>query len=934
MELLALGVSHKTAPVAVRERLAFSDTEAGASSMTRARGRAGGGLISTCNRTELYVVASDPVQAESAVLTALARRADIRPTELAEVMYFPRNCDAARQLYRVASGLESMIVGEAEVQGQVRRAYEAALAADTTGPLTNRLFTAALQTGRRVRSETKIGAGRTSVSTVAVDLAKDVVGHLAEREVLIIGAGETSELTAQALAKEGVSTIFVANRHADRARSLAERFGGTVLSLDHLPRQLESADIVVASTSSPHPIVTADALAEVARARAGKPIVFIDLAVPRDIDPSAPSCPGVTVYDMDDLQAAVARNLEVRSEEALLAERVVEDEIQRFAKWLGQLDVVPTVAALRRHGEEIVDGLLAENANRWESLSEKDRERVEALARAVAQRLLHEPTLRMKAAAATAVCSSSASCSDLTRGRARGETRRPTWSSSTSAGRASGEDRHPRQRAGAGAGASWVAERLPGEHELVKVTTSGDRDRNPTHPDDKARWVDASRARCWTARPTWRCTAPRTFRRSSRPGTVLPARRRARTRATPWWATAPGRACRHIVTAPAGAAARDARRHRGRRTARQRRHAPAQARRWRGRRRRARTRGPSPPRPRRRRAATRPRPRGRTGDARAAGTRGRAATADRRPRGNGLPGGRARRRAGARGRLPLGGRRPLHDGPPTLRLVAWVGAPDGSAWVRDELEGDDPEALGTAVAEQLLERPPTNSHPPRRRWPGRCTGSPGGQPIARQPLRVALQQQEGRAERAGADAVPIVAAVEPAQVILTLQERCEEPTVDLAPHPVAHLAVELVADERDDLGQRETGLGGHQVDDPRVRGHDPGLLVADAPEIVLHGVAQIRRAQEEVQRRRVQIGPLAIVGRLVWLPVAGAPEELVARVGRLRNRRDRLQQRRGPCQQSRRAPGRPQHAEIAPRFLQFREERGHWWRAGAPVRSH
>jgi glutamyl-tRNA reductase len=399
VELLALGVSHKTAPVAVRERLAFSDPEARRFLDELVPDAAQEAVvISTCNRTEFYVVASDPVQAEAAVLTALARRADIRPTELAEVMYFPRNCDAARQLYRVASGLESMIIGEAEVQGQVRRAYEAALAADTTGPLTNRLFTAALQTGRRVRSETSIGAGRTSVSTVAVDLAKDVVGHLAEREVLIIGAGETSELTAQALATEGVSTIFVANRHADRARSLAERFGGTVLSLDHLPSQLETADIVVASTSSPHPIVTADALAEVVRARGGKPIVLIDLAVPRDIDPECADLPGVSVYDMDDLQAVVARNLEVRSEEALLAERVVEDEIQRFAKWLGQLDVVPTVAALRRRSDEIVAGVLAENASRWESLSEQDRERVEKLARTVAQRLLHEPTLRMKAA--------------------------------------------------------------------------------------------------------------------------------------------------------------------------------------------------------------------------------------------------------------------------------------------------------------------------------------------------------------------------------------------------------------------------------------------------------------------------------------------------------------------------------------------------------
>jgi glutamyl-tRNA reductase len=398
MELLALGVSHKTAHVAARERLAFSDREARRFlEELVGEGVQEAVLISTCNRTELYVVAGDPVEAESVALSALARRAGIRPTELAEVMYFPRNCDAARQLYRVTSGLESMIVGEAEVQGQVRRAYESAVEAGTTGPLTNRLFSAALQTGRRVRSETQIGSGRTSVSTVAVDLAKDVVGQLADREVVVIGAGETSELTAQALASQGVSTVFVANRHADRARSLAERFGGTVLSLDQLPRQLETADIVVASTSSPHPIVTADALAEVIRARGGRPLALIDLAVPRDVEPECAELPGVSVYDMDDLQAAVARTLEVRSEEALRAEQVVEDEIQRFAKWLGQLDVVPTIAALRGRGDAIVEALLAENAGRWESLSERDRERVEAMVRAVAQRLLHEPTLRLKA---------------------------------------------------------------------------------------------------------------------------------------------------------------------------------------------------------------------------------------------------------------------------------------------------------------------------------------------------------------------------------------------------------------------------------------------------------------------------------------------------------------------------------------------------------
>ena len=314
------------------------------------------------------------------------------------MVYAPRNCDAARQLYRVTSGLESMIVGEAEVQGQVKRAYEAALEAGTTGPMTNRLFTAALQTGKRVRTETAIGAGRVSVSTVAVDLARDTVGDLRDREVLIIGAGETSELTAQALADQGVQTIFVANRHADRARSIAERFGGRVVSLDALPHQLRTADIVVSSTSSPHPIVGAEELGAVIAMR-DQPLLLIDIAVPRDIDPDCAEIDGVTLYDMDDLQAVVARNLGVRESERDAAEAIVEDEINRFARWLGQLDVLPTIAALRAHGDEIAAQVVAENAGRWESASPRDLARVDAMSRAIVSRLLHEPTIRLKSSA-------------------------------------------------------------------------------------------------------------------------------------------------------------------------------------------------------------------------------------------------------------------------------------------------------------------------------------------------------------------------------------------------------------------------------------------------------------------------------------------------------------------------------------------------------
>jgi glutamyl-tRNA reductase len=302
-ELLALGASHKTAPIALRERIALTESEVepllheltGHDSIGEAV------ALSTCNRTELYLMVRDPVEAESAVISLLARRAGMRPTELILGAYGLRNCDAARHLYRVASGLDSMIVGEAEVQGQVKRAYETALAARTTGSMTNKLFRAALATGKRVRTETAISAGRASVASVAVDAARDALGDLAQRRVLILGAGETAELTAQALHDQGVTTMFVANRRRHRAIALAQRFGGASGSFDALPGELARADIVVASTSSPHAILGAHEIGLVAGERGGRPLLLIDLAVPRDIDPACAELPGVTVLDIDGL---------------------------------------------------------------------------------------------------------------------------------------------------------------------------------------------------------------------------------------------------------------------------------------------------------------------------------------------------------------------------------------------------------------------------------------------------------------------------------------------------------------------------------------------------------------------------------------------------------------------------------------------------------
>jgi glutamyl-tRNA reductase len=397
-ELLALGISHKTAPVALRERLALSEPEArefALEAVASAEVREAV-VISTCNRMEVYLVVGDPVRAESDVLGMLARRADIRPTELAELIYSPRNCDAARHLYRVTAGLESMIIGEAEIQGQVRRAHEAAMEAGCTGPFSNRLFAAALSTGKRVRSETQIGSSRVSIPSVAVDLALSVLGGLSGRHVVILGAGDTSELTARALAKKGASTVFVANRHADRALGLAERFGGTVVRLEDLPEQLQRTDIVLSSTSSPHPIVGRDELKLVMAQREGRPLLLIDIAVPRDIDPSCGELDGVTLYDIDDLQAVVARNLSTRAEETPRALEIVEEEIHRFARWLGALDTLPTVSALRAHGDALVEQVLRENDARWESASPRDLARVEAIARSVMSRLLHEPTIRLR----------------------------------------------------------------------------------------------------------------------------------------------------------------------------------------------------------------------------------------------------------------------------------------------------------------------------------------------------------------------------------------------------------------------------------------------------------------------------------------------------------------------------------------------------------
>jgi len=397
-ELLAIGVSHKTAPVEVRERVALPE----ARRAVFLRDLRGTGdvqeavAISTCNRTELYMVVGSPVEAESRALAMLASQAGIQPTALAASIYSPRNCDAARHLYRVTAGLDSMIVGEAEIQGQVKRAYEAAIAGETVGPLTNHLFKAALATGKRVRTETGIGERQLTLPAVAVALAREQLGDLSDRVVVIVGTGDTGELTARALADSGGRTVFVASRRRDRAISLARRYDGESVPFDELPQALTRADILVTATASPHLLREAGELAEVMSMRHGRPLLLIDLAVPRDIDAACGELDGVSLYDIDDLQAVIARNRRVRQAEARKAEGIIEQEIQHFAAWLGSLEVLPTLTALRLHATEIAEQVVRENSGKWDSASAADLERVDALSQAIVNRLLHHPTLRLR----------------------------------------------------------------------------------------------------------------------------------------------------------------------------------------------------------------------------------------------------------------------------------------------------------------------------------------------------------------------------------------------------------------------------------------------------------------------------------------------------------------------------------------------------------
>jgi glutamyl-tRNA reductase len=395
-ELLLLGLSHRTAPLDVREAVALTEGSAAGlmTELTSSESVHEAVVLSTCNRTEICLFSGDPVAAESLALTALSSRSHIRPTELSAHLYSRRRTDAARHVFRVAAGLESMIVGEAEIQGQVRRAHELAVVEGASGPVLNRLFHGAATAGSRAREETGISRRGVSVPSVSVELAERALGELAGRTALVVGTGETASLVGRVLSGRGASTTFVANRHFDKAADLAGRFGGRASRLDELAGHLAEVDVVVSATNSPHHVIEATDLER--RPADGAPLLVIDLAVPRDVAPECRHQPGVTVRDIDDVQRVAEQNAGVRESEARQAEQILEVELSRFEDWLASLEVLPTVAALREFADRLVERVLDENRNRWEALGDADRARVEAMAHAIAGRMLHAPTMRLR----------------------------------------------------------------------------------------------------------------------------------------------------------------------------------------------------------------------------------------------------------------------------------------------------------------------------------------------------------------------------------------------------------------------------------------------------------------------------------------------------------------------------------------------------------
>jgi glutamyl-tRNA reductase len=387
MRLVLVGTSHHHAPVELRERVALDREHA----QTLAAELGEAVCLSTCNLTELYVNGVDADDLERRAVESLAA---LEP-QVEHALYRLRDQAAALHLFRVAAGLDSLVPGEGEILGQVRAAHDVG----TPGLLLDRVFRQALHAGRKVRAQTAIGESPASVSSAAAALAEQVFGDLDGRRILLVGAGKMSEQAARSLLTRNAQIAFVANRTLDRAGELAERFGAEPLALEQIGDELAHADVVVSSTSSPGFVLDA---VTVDRARHGRQLLFIDLAVPRDLDPAIHDLDGCYLYDIDDHEAIVSETLAGRRGEAVRAEAIVAAEAAKFHEWLAALDVVPAIASLRARAEEIREAELRKAEGVLGRLDDGERRAVESITAQIVNKLLHLPTVRMKQAAVSA----------------------------------------------------------------------------------------------------------------------------------------------------------------------------------------------------------------------------------------------------------------------------------------------------------------------------------------------------------------------------------------------------------------------------------------------------------------------------------------------------------------------------------------------------
>ncbi|HXG35861.1 MAG TPA: glutamyl-tRNA reductase [Dehalococcoidia bacterium] len=394
--LQAVGISYRTAPVEERETLAFSAAEL-VEALGALKQRLGSAVIvSTCNRTELYTTSLEdghPPEKLAAPLLEL-KGAKVDPPRL----YFLHHEEAVRHLYRVASGIDSMVLGEAQILGQVREALSAATTAGSLNGVLSRLFHTALAVGKRARSETRISSYALSVSGMAVALAQQIFPRLEERTVLIISAGSTGKLAAKALKESGASQLLVVNRTYDKALEMARKLDGTALPQERLLHALAMSDIVISATGSENFIIGPELISAALRARSERSLLLIDIAVPRDVDPHVRQLPGVHLYDIDDLQnvPGAVEGIEERQQEIARVEELIGEEVERFLNWWRSLDVVPVIAALREQAEEIRRQELEKALRRLPGLTQQERESIEAMSQAIINKLFHRPVTRLK----------------------------------------------------------------------------------------------------------------------------------------------------------------------------------------------------------------------------------------------------------------------------------------------------------------------------------------------------------------------------------------------------------------------------------------------------------------------------------------------------------------------------------------------------------